>query len=100
MTTSRFLAIATLLVLSACNKQTDKQVQAGGEILPGSASDAMLPLDTVTSQPPLAPITEKAPGTGKPSTSAGVRPDAAGAPDSAPVPAPVPAPAAPDTPPG
>jgi hypothetical protein len=27
---------------------------AGGEILPGSTSDAMLPLDSVRSQPPLA----------------------------------------------
>ena len=36
--------------------------QAGGEILPGSASDAMLPLDTVTSQPPLAPRQDSGPG--------------------------------------
>ena len=31
----------------------------GGTILPGSASDAMLPLDTATSQPPLAPRVAK-----------------------------------------
>ena len=37
-----------------------------GEILPGSASDAMLPLDTVRSQPPLAPIEV---ATGKPGKS-------------------------------
>ena len=96
MTKSRFLATIALLALSACNKQTDKQVQAGGEILPGSASDAMLPLDTVTSQPPLAPKIDKLPGTGKasavPAAAAQLGADVA--------PAPAPVPAAPDTPPG
>ncbi|MFM5884999.1 MAG: hypothetical protein ACKOQ3_06705 [Novosphingobium sp.] len=45
------------LSLAACGGEK-KQQGAGtaeGEVLPGSASDAMLPLDTVTSQPPLAP---------------------------------------------
>jgi len=49
------LAAAALLALSACNKKPETQAQAGGEILEGSISDAMLPLDTATSQPPLAP---------------------------------------------
>lgn len=63
MTKARYLAVALLLVLSGCHKaQPEKQGQAGGEILPGSASDAMLPLDSVTSQPPLAPKAEKVPG--------------------------------------
>lgn len=54
------LRLACLLLLpaalAACGKEekSDK-ARAGGEILPGSASDAMLPLDTVRSQPPLAP---------------------------------------------
>ncbi len=56
MIKARHLALAALLALGACNKgQTDKQTAAGGEILPGSASDAMLPLDTATSVPPQAP---------------------------------------------
>ena len=70
MTKFRILAMAPLLTplvfgMAACNRQTEKQVQAGGEILPGSASDAMLPLDTVTSQPPLAPKVDKPPSAGK-----------------------------------
>ncbi len=53
-------AIAVLglaLALGAC-KGGEKQQGAGnaqGQILPGSASDAMLPVDTVRSQAPLAP---------------------------------------------
>ena len=88
MTKSRFLATIALLVLSACNKQTDKQVQAGGEILPGSASDAMLPLDTVTSQPPLAPKIDKAPSASKAKATDAAAPEGE-----------APAPPAPDTPP-
>lgn len=53
------LALPPMIVLSlvAC-KDSDKPAQdarAMGEVLPGSASDAMIPLDTVRSQPPLAP---------------------------------------------
>ncbi len=58
MTKARLIAAALLLTLplAACKKaEPPKQAQAGGEILPGSVSDAMLPMDTVTSQPPLAP---------------------------------------------
>ena len=54
---------ASLLLLAAC--QQEKQSVGGkdggvaaNEILPGSASDAMLPYDTVRSQPPLAPRSE------------------------------------------
>ncbi len=58
MTKARLFAAALLLSLplAACKKaEPPKQAQAGGEILPGSVSDAMLPMDTVTSQAPLAP---------------------------------------------
>lgn len=58
------LAAAALLALPACSKKPETQAQAGGEILEGSISDAMLPLDTATSQPPLAPKTVKADSTG------------------------------------
>jgi hypothetical protein len=57
---------ATLtLALAACgqDKKPASQGTAEGEILPGSASDAMLPYDTVQSQPPLAPLPV---ATGKP----------------------------------
>ena len=52
------------LALAACQaeKKTAIKGSAGGEVLAGSASDAMLPIDTVRSQPPLAP---------KPTASAG-----------------------------
>jgi len=45
-----------LVLLTGCKKddrKTDSNASAAGEILPGSASDAMLPYDTVRSQPPL-----------------------------------------------
>ena len=54
------------LTLVACNQPAEKKAgagTAGGEILPGSISDAMLPLDQVKSQAPLAPKTESS---GKP----------------------------------
>ncbi|MFM5906188.1 MAG: hypothetical protein ACKOPO_01135 [Novosphingobium sp.] len=51
-------ALAAVLPLSACgDKQPATQAQAGGEILPGSINDEMLPMDTATSKPPLAPKT-------------------------------------------
>jgi hypothetical protein len=59
------IAVAVLVLASCGSKETDKQAQAGGEVLPGSASDAMLPLDTVTSQPPLAPKSESGPAKDK-----------------------------------
>jgi hypothetical protein len=52
--------LALALILSACGseKKAEGAGSATGEILPGSASDAMLPLDTVRSQAPLAPKVE------------------------------------------
>ena len=50
-----------LLCLSGCKgepKSGDAAGTAQGEVLPGAASDAMLPLDTVKSQAPLAPKSE------------------------------------------
>lgn len=69
-------ALAATALLAACNDtKPAQQAQAGGEILPGSISDAMLPLDTATSQPPLAPKVEKpaanqAAGTAEPEAEA------------------------------
>jgi hypothetical protein len=52
------LILAVPLALVGCgdgDKKGKDQRTAAGEILPGSISDAMLPYDTVRSQPPLAP---------------------------------------------
>ncbi len=62
------------LALAGCGKAADKSTggTADGEILPGSASDAMLPLDSVRSQPPLAPKaapSDKATGAAKGATA-------------------------------
>lgn len=44
-----------MLALAACGSgNSPAQDAAGGEVLQGSVSDAMLPLDSVRSQPPLA----------------------------------------------
>ena len=59
------LSASALVMLGGCGTEQKKDKTAGtagGEILPGTASDAMLPLDTVRSQPPLAPKVE---GSGK-----------------------------------
>lgn len=51
-------SLALGLMLTACQSENKADTaKAGGEVLPGSVSDAMLPLDTVRSQPPLAPKT-------------------------------------------
>lgn len=48
------------LALTACGtgKKDEGAGKAAGEVLPGSVSDAMIPLDTVRSQAPLAPKAE------------------------------------------
>ena len=63
----RYLPIpAALLLLSACNNEPETAPQdddsggARGEVLDGTISDDMLPLDTVTSQsPPENPVGEE-----------------------------------------
>ena len=50
-----------LVWLGGCKGEPKPDAGAGtaqGEVLPGAASDAMLPLDTVKSQAPLAPKSE------------------------------------------
>ncbi len=53
-------ALIALTVLTGCNqsKKAEGAGTAAGEILPGSTSDAMIPLDSVRSQAPLAPKVE------------------------------------------
>ena len=51
----RLVALAPLALLAACNGSGDKGPErktAAGEVLGGSISDSMLPLDTVQSQSP------------------------------------------------
>ena len=88
---SAALLLALPLSLGACNKQdATRDANASGEILPGSISDAMLPEDRLTSQPPLAP---QAARPGKAAATAAAA-EATTAPDAA-VPAePAPKPAA------
>jgi hypothetical protein len=55
------LALATLL--TACKREAAPDA-AAGQVLPGSISDAMLPQDRVTSQPPLDPRADRSNGGG------------------------------------
>lgn len=49
-----FLAIPALLAACRDEQPATEGAAASGEVLEGTISDAMLPLDTVRSQPPLA----------------------------------------------
>jgi len=70
-------AAPLLLALSACGDEGDLAVEndgreASGEVLEGSISDAMLPLDQVRSQAPLAaPEETAAPASGSAPAAAG-----------------------------
>ena len=58
---SGLIAVVAVVALAGCKGEAKKDTGVGtakGEVLPGSASDAMLPLDTVKSQAPLAPKSE------------------------------------------
>lgn len=50
-----FLAMPALALLAACggDATTDDSRSASGEVLEGTISDAMLPVDRVRSEPPL-----------------------------------------------
>ena len=65
----RLAALAPLALLAACNGSGEKGPErktAAGEVLGGSISDSMLPLDTVQSQSP--PLRERASESGDDST--------------------------------
>ncbi len=84
---NRLILIAALgLALAACgNEQKARGGTADGEILPGSASDAMMPLDSVRSQAPLAPrsVSSDGPKDAAKSDSNDAEPAASGKPDEA-----------------
>ena len=90
MSPLRLAALATLATLAACGDQQDKGPErktAAGEVLGGSISDAMLPLDTVQSQsPPLresVTASEDAPDNAEPSSERAAKPAAAASPSAA-----------------
>lgn len=60
--------LVALALLAGCTEQPKRKAGAGtaeGEILDSSTSDAMLPLDTVRSEAPLAPKAEGGDDKGK-----------------------------------
>ena len=86
-TAPALLCAALLLTLGACKQEPAKKAAQGagtaaGEVLPGSVSDAMIPVDTLRSQPPLAPKGEggdKAGEKAKPGSKPAAKPSAAAA---------------------
>lgn len=62
----RALLLALPLALAACEQQAaapaEQDGAASGEVLPGSISDAMIPLEQLDSQAPLAPRQVQAEG--------------------------------------
>lgn len=90
---TRFAPLAltvAALALSACGSDARKDAGSGkaeGEVLPGSASDAMLPFDTVKSQAPLAPKTESSAGSEAKVGAKSAKPAAKPSSEAAPAPA-------------
>ena len=65
MSSSRLTAAALAALLTACNGDAPQEGEVTGEVLEGTISDEMLPLDRVRSEAPLADPT----GTGRGSQS-------------------------------
>ena len=68
------LAVLGILALTACDRgANDERDRAAGQILPGSASDAMLQTDRLQAEAPLAKPAagEKGDGAGKPGAKTG-----------------------------
>ena len=80
----RIVTLVLVLALSGCGGDDGKKAQGGtaqGEVLPGSVSDAMIPVDQVKSQAPLAPKSEGDEKKDEKTTETGKEPtDAAAAP--------------------
>ena len=74
-------AVGTALLLGGCNKSADDQPKAaaGGDLLPRSASDDMLPYDTVRSQASLsapdAELVDGAPPAARPAAAESTAPE-------------------------
>ena len=84
-----FAVPAACILLAACGggDAENDQRTASGQVLEGSISDSMVPLETVRSQPPLAKITgtpnPSATGTGTPEADATATPEEAETPIAA-----------------
>lgn len=94
--TFRPVALLVMLAVAGCGgAKTDADNRnAAGEVLPGSVSDAMLPVDTLRSHPPLAPYvaptkTDRTVPGGAATKRLPAKPVAT-APDNIPAPAPTP----------
>ena len=72
MSSFRLLAAALAALLTACNGDAPQEGEVTGEVLEGTISDEMLPLDRVQSEAPLADPT----GTGRGSQSNAAADDA------------------------
>jgi hypothetical protein len=53
------LPLFALLALPGCKREAAPDAGTANQVLPGSASDAMLPVDRLTSQPPLDPRADR-----------------------------------------
>ena len=62
MSSSRLTAAALAALLTACNGDAPQEGEVTGEVLEGTISDEMLPLDRVQSEAPLADPTGTARG--------------------------------------
>ena len=68
------IAVLAVALLAACNDTAGEgQAARSGEVLEGTISDEMLPLDSVQSQPPLADPAPDAEGAEEDDSSAPVR---------------------------
>lgn len=79
-------ALFAALALSACSKDTpsdEAQSTATGEVLEGSISDAMIPLEAVQTKAQLAPPTAQAASAGGTTAQAGSATDAGSAGETA-----------------
>jgi len=63
----RFLFALPLALLAACNDTPTGKAGQGGQVLEGTISDEMLPVERLTSEPP---VMAPAPGEGAPTASA------------------------------
>ena len=72
-------ALALIALLPACKRDAAPDAAGSGQILPGSASDALLPADRVTSQPPLDPRADRSAGGGAEEKASGAPAGATGA---------------------
>jgi hypothetical protein len=67
LNSSRLIAVAVLAaVLPACNGDAAEEGEVTGEVLEGTSSDEMVPLDQVRSEAPLADPTSARSGSGVP----------------------------------